>query len=288
MCLEKYGHKYDYSEVHYKNKNQPVKITCKKHNVSFNQRPSIHKYGYGKCKKCSNTRLSTEDYIVRAKLIHGNRYSYDVVEYKGQKIKIKIGCYKHGIFETRARNHLGGANCSKCVVDNRRLTLKDFIYRGIEIHGDRFNYDEAVYLGYDTKLKLICNNSHIIWQTSCSHFKGNGCIKCSNNISKKEIKWLDYIGLINDKQHRNVSIKINNKRLKVDGINPDIKTIYEFYGDFWHGNPKLFKPNEINPVNKTKFGKLYRNTIMREKQIKKAGFQIISIWEDEFNKLEIM
>lgn len=39
-------------------------------------------------------------------------------------------------------------------------------------------------------------------------------------------------------ENREVVIKISGRIFKVDGFDPIINTIYEFYGDFWHGNPK--------------------------------------------------
>ena len=39
------------------------------------------------------------DSIKEAKQIHGDKYDYSLVEYKGCRIKVKIICPKHGIFE---------------------------------------------------------------------------------------------------------------------------------------------------------------------------------------------
>lgn len=61
--------------------------------------------------------------------------------------------------------------------------------------------------------------------------------------------------------------------------------IYEFYGDFWHGNPNIYKCDEINSVNKISFGKLYSNTIDKENKLKSLGYGIISIWESDYKKL---
>ncbi len=50
----------------------------------------------------------------------------------------------------------------------------------------------------------------------------------------------------------------------VDGINLDENIIYEFNGDFWHGNPNIYKGDDINKVNGIKYGELYKKTIERE------------------------
>ena len=85
-------------------------------------------------------------------------------------------------------------------------------------------------------------------------------------------------------KYRNVIITINNKRYNVDAISWKNKTIYEFYGDYWHGNPKVFSSNDINKHNNKSFGNLYLETINREKELKKAGYKLITIWENDFRK----
>ena len=74
-------------------------------------------------------------------------------------------------------------------------------------------------------------------------------------------------------------------RYIVDGYDPDTKTVYEFNGDFWHGNPEIFKRDDFNSVLKIKFGDLYDKTIRKEIELKKMGYEVISIWENDFNKL---
>ena len=45
-------------------------------------------------------KLSTEQFIEKAKLIHGDKYDYSLVEYKNSKTKVKIKCNDCGrVFE---------------------------------------------------------------------------------------------------------------------------------------------------------------------------------------------
>ena len=70
----------------------------------------------------------------------------------------------------------------------------------------------------------------------------------------------------------------------VDGFDPITNTVYEFYGDYWHGNPNKKYNSDINMKSKTLFSELYQNTINRERYLISKGFNIISIWEDDFIK----
>jgi hypothetical protein len=74
----------------------------------------------------------------------------------------------------------------------------------------------------------------------------------------------------------------NNKTIKFDGYDSKTNTVYEFLGNFWHGNPEIYNQDDVNPVNKKKFGDLYKNTIERENNIKNAGYNLITIWEKDF------
>lgn len=93
-----------------------------------------------------------------------------------------------------------------------------------------------------------------------------------------ENKWLDKL---------NVPIEFRQKiikdKYKVDAYNPISNTIYEFYGDYWHGNPIRFSDkNEINKNSKLTYNELYIRTINREKELLQLGYKIISIWESDF------
>ena len=82
----------------------------------------------------------------------------------------------------------------------------------------------------------------------------------TDNFSKVSIMWLNYVSNgMNIKQALNGSEKelcINNKTYKVDGFCEETNTVYEFYGCFWRGCPKCYKPNIINSKNQKDMGTL--------------------------------
>ena len=75
---------YDYDKVIYKGKSHTIIITCPVHG-DFEQVSATHLRGSG-CPKCGYVTLSnkfssnTEEFIVKAKQVHGNTYSYARVE----------------------------------------------------------------------------------------------------------------------------------------------------------------------------------------------------------------
>lgn len=111
--------KYDYSDVEYEHTNKEVKIWCKKCNSYFFQKPSNHKVGRG-CPTCGfksryiKMKTPQEDVIKRFKEVHGNRYIYDFVNYKGRNEKILILCRQCGLFEADVSSHYSGSGCPTC------------------------------------------------------------------------------------------------------------------------------------------------------------------------------
>lgn len=122
---DKYGNKYDYSKVDYKNNKTKVCIICHEKDEfgdehgEFWQRPNDHLSGY-ECPKCKNEYIpTTKEWIKRAILIHGNRYDYSKVNYINPSTKVCIICPIHGEFWQTPNNHLNGANCPSCNSDNK-------------------------------------------------------------------------------------------------------------------------------------------------------------------------
>ena len=104
------------------------------------------------------------------------------------------------------------------------------------------------------------------------------CCICHSTLmsSKGEKLFLDYFN-INVRQQQ-----IGN--YLVDGLKNNV--IYEFLGDFWHGHPKQYNPNRINPASGETFGKLYEDTIRRFKDLQSFGYNIKYIWESDWEEFK--
>jgi hypothetical protein len=67
----------------------------------------------------------TKKFMERAKAVHGNKYDYTLVRYRGASKQVVIGCRRHGIFRQTASLHLSGRGCPYC--SNNRLTRNEFL-----------------------------------------------------------------------------------------------------------------------------------------------------------------
>lgn len=72
--------------------------------------------------------------------------------------------------------------------------------------------------------------------------------------------------------------------ISFDGYCKKTNTVYEFHGDYWHGNPKKYDPNKRNEVAGKTFGELYKKTKARERYIKSQGYTLVVMWESEYDK----
>lgn len=119
-AIEVHGNKYGYSKVEYINKSTKVILQCEKHGL-FEQIPNNH-IRVGGCSKCGgSTKLTTEEFIKKAKVIHGNKYDYSSVQYKSSHEKIEIVCLKHGSFFQAPTDHLSLKGCPKCAGHNHNI-----------------------------------------------------------------------------------------------------------------------------------------------------------------------
>lgn len=132
------------------------------------------------------------------------------------------------------------------------------------------------------KIIIVCPKHGEFEQTPTNHINHKqGCPKCVIiSSSKKEHKWLDSLKIID----RSISIKIGRKKYIVDGFDSKTNTIYEFYGDYWHGNINKFPAKKQHPVLKGTYQEIYDKTMKREEELKSLGYKIVSIWESDFDK----
>ena len=247
----KHGDTYDYSKVDYKGKDIPVIIICPEHG-EFPQTPHDHLSGNG-CPKCGllkraqKRRSNTEQFIKRAKEIHGDKYDYSVSEYNGADNPITIICKKHGPFSIPASKHIQGKGCQKCGNERkgayRKVSLEDFIRRAKEKHGDKYDYSLVDLKNTWSKVDIICPIHGVFSQKVNDHLRGIGCLECGKKfgVSEREV-----LSALQDK-YGNVEyqkpfpfLKSKTSYQKLDYYLPDYNIGIEYQGSQHFGSNKRF------------------------------------------------
>lgn len=191
-------------------------------------------------------KLTTKEFITRAKDVHGDKYDYSLVKYVNARTKVKIICSEHGVFEQTPDNHLHGHGCLMCKVEQQRFTTTKFITRAREIHGDRYDYSLVEYVNYNSLVKLICPEHGVFEQTPNIHLQGKGCPQCVrvNNdifiIRSREIH--------GDKYDYSLVEYVGNQ-IKVNIICPEHGVFEQIPTNHWYGRgcPQCAKTG-FNPL----------------------------------------
>jgi hypothetical protein len=294
---EKHGDIFDYSKTIYRNYDKKIIIICKEHG-EFQHTPGYHLSGKG-CNKCgilirtNKITSNTSEFIEKANKVHKNLYDYSKVEYKRVCENIIIICKEHGEFRQTPNVHLSGAGCKSCGTLHMKHKMSynntEFIEKANHVHINRYDYSKVEYNNVNTKIIIICKKHGEFQQTPQGHLSGRGCIKCAKcGWSKAQIKYLDFISKYENifihHALNSIEYKIPNTNYKCDGYCKETNTVYEFHGDLWHGNPKVYNPSNISYFG-ISYGELYQNTLEREKNIHELGYNLVIMWEHDWKKI---
>lgn len=127
--------------------------------------------------KRSTKKKTLEQFVVEAKAVHGDKYDYSESIYAGVESKIPIICPIHGKFEQKAKRHLAGMGCLRCS-SKAKLNKQGFVEKSREIHGDRYDYTDTVYLKSTEKVSIRCPKHGVFSQRASAHMGGQGCPAC--------------------------------------------------------------------------------------------------------------
>lgn len=133
----------------------------------------------------NNQTYTTEEWIEKAKSIHGNKYRYDRFVYKNAYEKMEIYCNEcEKYFIQTTREHLrGNGGCLSCKAKASsklfQKTQEQFILDAQKIHGNKYDYSSVVYVKSWLKVKIFCNTcKEFFFQRPNEHLCGKGCTSC--------------------------------------------------------------------------------------------------------------
>lgn len=254
-----HGDKYDYSRTLYNTAKKQITITCSIHG-DFSQLPFNHLKGSG-CPACGvdvkkGARFDTQEFILRAKERHGEKYDYSKAVYAGFSAEVEIVCIGHGSFTQRANNHLAGVGCPACGRERVGVVLrkseKEFITEASNLHQNKYDYGKAKYSRAFAAVEIICPAHGVFWQTPDNHLNaGAGCPSCSHHYSNPHKEIEEYL------QKIDVTDYISNDRttippFELDTWLPAYSLAIEFNGRFWHSLDSP-KPASVKNRHRDKF-----------------------------------
>lgn len=104
------------------------------------------------------------------------------------------------------------------------------------------------------------------------------CLGCTpKNKSKIADKWLDELN-VPMREYR-----VPGTKYIADGFDPQLNTLYEFLGDYWHGNLEKYSATAINTKVGVSFEQLFIKTAYKLKAYEQLGYTVVYIWESDYN-----
>jgi hypothetical protein len=189
-----HGDKYDYAQTIYSGSHSRLIISCKEHG-NFSLDATKHLSGRG-CQICGIQgkkvlRCSTDQFIEKAVLIHGNTFDYSKVDYVDAHKKVIIICLRHGEFQQSPSSHLAGSGCRGCAQESLNIRFRkstdSFICEAMKKHGDKYDYKLVNYVNNRVKVAIICPMHGVFKQSPFNHLV-SGCSKCAHSNTSVRCK----------------------------------------------------------------------------------------------------
>ena len=203
-------------------------------------------------------KLLQEEFIERCKKKHNGYYSYDKTVYTGMSNDdyIIVTCPIHGDFKQLAAGHIRGKGCKDCAGTITKTT-EQFIIDAKKVHGDEYDYSKSKYINAMTYIEIICRKHGSFWQKPNTHLIGKGCFECYGSK------------MLTQEEFINRCIEKHIKPKELDIYLPDIKTAFEYNGNYWHA---LYEENDPGYHD-------YKRQLCKD-----AGITLIEVWGDDWTK----
>ena len=186
--------KYDYSKLNYTGIFNKIEIICPQHGI-FYQTAHDHLSGHG-CLLCKKEKMrnkfssNTEEFIKKAKEIHGDKYDYSKVEYINNHTKVCIICPKHGEFWQTPNKHLIRKGCPICHESEMEEIIRNLLLKNKIIFQQEKRFNDFKRRRFDFYLP---NHNLIIECQGKQHFEDVNIFKTKFKeqliIDKEKYNW---------------------------------------------------------------------------------------------------
>lgn len=285
--------RYNFSNACYKGALSPITgIVCYKHGEFQQYAAQLRKDGAG-CPQCgaeqrvASLRLAQDEFIRRAREIHGDKYSYENTHYVNMATKVAVTCGVHGDFKISPIKLVhSGQGCPACGALQRGIRksninpgvaaaavsiakhAKTYVGKARKVHGDLYDYSEVVYCGAKQKVRIKCKKHGIFEQVAEHHIKrGYGCPRCGQKSAPEDAiaAFLSQFTAVEQRNRTLIAPK------EVDIYLPEHALAIEFCGMYWHSH------GDKDDEKKNKLRHAEKHRLCAEK-----GVRLITLYETEW------
>lgn len=237
-------------------------------------------------------KMTTLEFITKAKNIHGDRFDYSKTIYNGMPNKIIVICKAHNVEIAQTPiNHLHGPiSCPMCNKNiNLKITRELFVKRAVKKHSNKFDYSLVNFKDENDIIQIICPKHGVFKQNLRKHLRGGDCPDCIAEIVKtKAISvgetqieiWLKRHSINFNKQKTFNNCK-NKIPLRFDFYLPEYNMLIEYDGK------QHYEPIEYMGG---KFGFEYRkqNDKIKSEFAEKNNIDLLRISYKEVNDISML
>lgn len=209
-------------------------------------------------------KLTKEEFIRRAREIHGWKYDYSKIYYINGSIKVCIICPKHGEFWQSPKDHIKGRGCPKCgherTNNSKKLTTETFIERAKQKYKN-YSYENSNYLGFDKPITITCLKHGDFSVIAHRFLTGiTGCPKCGiENMGPKRLTTEEFISRAN-KIHNN---RYNYSKVRYVLSQEKVEIICSKHGSFFQ-TPNKHLYGRGCPICSESNGEMFVESILIE------------------------
>jgi transcription elongation factor Elf1 len=265
----------------YKGHTQPVKFGCPQGHI-WNKIAGYVLDGTG-CVECNKAvvakcrRKTHRQFVEEVRQAVGDLHIF-VGKYVTAKQKIEVKCKNCDYLWDSYPIDLIRASCPQCSKvergKKRKWTHEFFTQKLKDQHGERY---EALteYQGKNHKLLFRCNNGHTWKAVPYSVLRERyNCPYCKVvKYSKVSIKCLDHLSkrlglkICHAENNGEALLPTGDISYRVDGYNKRYQIAFEFNGSYWHKRPEVIARDR-----------------RKLRELKRAGYRVITIWEHEWER----
>lgn len=174
--------------------------------------------------------MTKEEFIEKARKVHGDKYDYSKVQINVVKDKVTIICPKHGEFIQEANSHLQKRGCPYC--SGKKFSILDYLEKANKVWNNKYDYSRFVWKGVNQKVCIICPEHGAFWQLPNNHLKGEcGCLECRGK--SKDFKKLTSIEDVKERALEKFGNKFDLSEAVWNGSREKIKIICPDHGPFY-------------------------------------------------------
>ena len=156
--------------------------------------------GCGECGLIASAQkraLTTEQWVKKARKVHGKKYDYSKTKYVNATTKVIVTCPDHGDFEINPSNHIQPTlkrGCKRCSggrtfnYDNsrKRLSQAEFLKRVSEVAPPNLDFSKSIYKGQKKTVTVVCKLHGEFESWPHNLFSGQNCSDCAAFLSGKK------------------------------------------------------------------------------------------------------